>query len=118
MRAGLDVNPGPTIVGRCPSDRVDEPDVVVVDVDQARDDAAVLGPLARVDVLIPTRSGFDGLAAAHVLHAEGGHERLQAIRVHMVVVELLPAALAAGHEVPAVEIAGERARRAPIAVSG
>ena len=68
------------------------------------------GPLFRVGVLVSAGPGFDGLPAAHVLHADGCHDRLQPIRVHLVVVELRPAALAARHEVPAIEVERERAR--------
>ena len=77
--AGLDVDPRPVIVGRRSRDRFDEPDVVVVDVHQAGDDAAIFRQLAGVDVLVAAWPGFDGLPAAHVLHAQRRHDRLQAL---------------------------------------
>jgi sugar/nucleoside kinase (ribokinase family) len=98
------------IVGRRLRDRFNQPDIVVVDVHQARDDAAIFRELTGVDVLVAARVEFDRLPAAHVLHPERRHDRLQALGVHRVVVELRPAALATRHKVPAVEVEDQGAR--------
>ncbi len=45
-----------------------------------------------------------------MLDAQRRHDRLQSLGVNRVVVELRPAALAARHEVPAVEVQDQRAR--------
>ena len=108
--AGFHVNPGPMIVGGRFRDRFHQPDIVVVDVHQAGDDAAIFRKLAGIDVMVAAGPGFDRLPAAHVLHPERGHDRLQALGVDRVVVELRPGCLAARHEVPAVKVEDQRSR--------
>src|SRR5262249_38597642 len=106
--AGLHVDARPRVVDRGASDGLHEPDVVVEHVHQAGNDAAILGLFARIDVAVAVGADLDGLASAHVLDADGGHDRLQALRVERVVIELRPGILSAGHEVPAIEIEDKR----------
>ena len=81
------------IVGGRSRDRFHQPDIVVVDVHQAGDDAAIFRELVGVDVLVAAGPSLDRLPAAHVLHAERRHDRLQALGMNGVVVELRPARL-------------------------
>ncbi len=68
------------------------------------------GRSAGIYVLVAARPDFDRLPAAHVFHSQRRHDRLQALGVHQVVVELRPASLASRHEVPAIEVEHQRAR--------
>jgi hypothetical protein len=105
-RLGIDARP--FVVRRRPRDGFDEPDIVVVDVHQAGDDAAVLGPLPGIGVAVPVAPCLDRLAPAHVLHAERGDDAFELLGAGRVIVELRPARLAAGHEMAAVEIEHQR----------
>src|SRR5438093_8406868 len=104
---GLDVHARPVIVGGCSRNSFHEPDIIVVDVHQARDHAAVLRALSGVCVLIAVRSDLDGLPPAHVLYPHRCDDRFQAIGVDGVIVELRPARFASRHEVAAVKVEDE-----------
>src|SRR5262249_53853357 len=106
----LHVHARPVIVSGRTGDHLHHPDVVVVDVHQAGDDAAVFGMCRRVRVRVGVRPGLDRLTSAHVLHTECGDDRLQPFRMDRVVVVLRPARLRARHEMPAVEVEDEGAR--------
>src|SRR4029453_2172667 len=64
--ARLHVDTRPLIVGRRPGDRLDQPDVVVVDVDQAGDDAAVFRTRGYVRVRVAVRPCLVRLASTHL----------------------------------------------------
>src|SRR4029453_3428647 len=100
----LGVDPGPLVVGGRLRDGFDQPDIVVVDVHQAGDDAAVFGALFRIGVLVSAGPDLDSLPASHVLEADGCDDRLQLVLVVMVVVVLHPVGFTARHEVPAIEV--------------
>src|SRR5262249_14730392 len=105
--AGFDVDARPFVIGRCSGNRFDQPDVVVVDVDQTGDHAAILGQLFRIDVLVAADADLNRLTSAHVLEANRGDDRLQLVGMDGVIVELRPARLTAWHEVPAIEVADQ-----------
>src|SRR3989442_1918443 len=62
--ARLHVHARPVVVGRGARDHLDHPDVVVVDVDEAGDDAAVFRTRRRVAVRVAARARLDRLASA------------------------------------------------------
>jgi hypothetical protein len=58
------------IVSRRSRDRFHQPDIVVMNVHQARDHAAIFWPLVRVCVLVAARSCFDRLPTTHMLDTD------------------------------------------------